>query len=139
MVILGFYWAMLDHLFEILKVIFRILVGLDEDDFQLILLQYNSSFIRYEILPGIFSNTELSEVTYTIADHEGTLQIENNDISMKTKPLLTRFGGTFLTSSFDEKLIGFHMKNSILHFWVSHQMGTINLLMQFMLIAQVYT
>ena len=130
---------MLDHLFEILKVIFRILVGLDEDDFQLILLQYNSSFIRYEILPGIFSNTELSEVTYTIADHEGTLQIENNDISMKTKPLLTRFGGTLLTSSFDEKLIGFHMKNSILHFWVSHQMGTINLLMQFMLIAQVYT
>ena len=30
-----------------------------------------------------------------MGDHEGTLQIEYDDISMKTNLILTRFGGTF--------------------------------------------
>ena len=30
-------------------------------------------------------------------DHEGTLKIEYDDLSMKTELVLTRFGGTFLT------------------------------------------
>ena len=51
-----------------------------------------------------------------MADHEGTLPIEYDDISMKTKPILTRFGGTFGMLRFDEKsffntLLGFR------HYW----------------------
>ena len=47
-----------------------------------------------------------------MGDHEGTLQTKNDDISMKTKPILARFGGTFATLRFDEKyffntLLGF--------------------------------
>ena len=32
-----------------------IVVGLDEDDIQLILKQYNSKFIKYERPPGVYS------------------------------------------------------------------------------------
>ena len=47
-----------------------------------------------------------------MGDHEKTLQIEFDDISMKTKLILTRFGSTFGTLRFDEKaflntLLGF--------------------------------
>ena len=38
-----------------------------------------------------------------MGDHEGTLQIEFDDISVKTKLILTRFGGTFGTLRFIEK------------------------------------
>ena len=38
-----------------------------------------------------------------MGDHEGTLQTEYDDITMKTKPTLTRFGSTFGTWRFDEK------------------------------------
>ena len=50
-------------------------VGLDEDDIQLILKQYNSTFVTYELSPGIYTNKDISEAVYTIGDHEGTLQI----------------------------------------------------------------
>ena len=43
-----------------------------------------------------------------MGDHEGTLKNENNDISMKTKLILTRSSGTFGTLGFVEKIIGFH-------------------------------
>ena len=33
----------------------RIVVGFDEDDIQLILKQYNSKFVTYELLPGIYT------------------------------------------------------------------------------------
>ena len=49
---------------------------------------------------------------YTMGDHDETLQLENDDINMKTKLIFTRFGGTFGTLRFDEKsflntLLGF--------------------------------
>ena len=81
----------------------RIVVGLDEDVILLILKQYNSNFVTYELSPGIYSIKDISEVVYTMGDHEGTLQIEYDDIRMKTKPILTRFGGTFGTLRFDER------------------------------------
>ena len=37
-----YYWVMLDLYFENLKVFFKIVVGLDEDDINLDLKQYNS-------------------------------------------------------------------------------------------------
>ena len=38
-----------------------------------------------------------------MGDHEGTLQIGYFDVSMKTKLVLTRSGGTFGRLRFDEK------------------------------------
>ena len=54
----------------------RILVGLNEDDIQLILKQYNADFATFEILPGFNSIEDISEVVHTRGDHEGTLKIE---------------------------------------------------------------
>ena len=67
----------------------RIVIGLDEDDIQLILKQYNEKFITYELSPGIYTIKDFSEAVHTIGDHKGTLKIEYDDISMKTKPILT--------------------------------------------------
>ena len=36
---------------------------------------------------------DISEVVYTMGDHEGTLQLEYDDISRKTKFILKRFDG----------------------------------------------
>ena len=82
---------------------FEVVVGLDEDDIQLIWKQNNSNFITFELHPGIYSIKDNSEVVFTMGDHDGTLQTEYNDISMKTKPVLTRSGGTFGTFKSDEK------------------------------------
>ena len=38
-----------------------------------------------------------------MGDHKGTLQIEMDDNNMKTKNVLTRFGGNFGLLRFDEK------------------------------------
>ena len=51
-----------------------------------------------------------------MGDQEGTLQIEYDDISMKRKPILTRFGGTFGTLMFNEKLF-FNTLLSFTPFW----------------------
>ena len=66
--------------------------------------QNNSNFGNCELLPGIHTIKDISEAVYTMGDHEGTLQIEYCDISMRKKPNLTRFGGNFGTLRFDEKI-----------------------------------
>ena len=66
-------------------------------------------------------------------DHEGTLQIEYYNISMKTKLKLTRFGGTFPTLRFDRK----SFFNTLLGFTTYN--GVILPLLHFLLIAQVVT
>ena len=49
----------------------RIVVGLDEDDFQLILKQYNANFVTYELDPSIYTTIEdLQEAVYRLGDHE---------------------------------------------------------------------
>ena len=63
----------------------RMVVGLDEDDIQLVLKQYNSNFVVYGLFPGIYAIKDNAEVVYTMEDHEGTLGNEYEDISMKTK------------------------------------------------------
>ena len=83
----------------------RIVIGLDEGDFQLILKQYFSKSVTYEILTGIYTITDISEVVYTMGDHEGTHQIEYDVVSLKTKFVLTRFRGTFGTIRFDENSV----------------------------------
>ena len=64
----------------------RIFVVLDEKNIQLILKQHISGYINYEISSGIYPTKDVSELVYTIGDHEGTPKIEYDDISMKTKP-----------------------------------------------------
>ena len=65
-----------------------------------------------KITPGIYTIEDISEAVNKIGDHERTLQIENDDITMKTELFLTRFGSTFGTLRFNEKsffnaLLGF--------------------------------
>ena len=79
----------------------RIVVGLDEDDIRLILKQYN--FVSYKLSLGIYPIKNSAENDYKMGDHEGTLQIEYKDDTMKTKLILTRSGSTFGTLRFDEK------------------------------------
>ena len=76
---------------------------MDEDNFQLILKQCNSNFVTYEISPGIYSIEDISGAVYTMGDHERTLPIEDDDISLKTKFNISRFGGSFRTLRFDVK------------------------------------
>ena len=81
----------------------RIEVGLAEKFLQLFLKQYKSNFGTYEMSPCIFSIKVISEVVYSMGDHEGTLQIEVQDISLKKNPFLTCSGGTFGTLRFNDK------------------------------------
>ena len=81
----------------------RIVFGLDEDDIHLILKQYNANFVTYELDPGNYTTEDLQKAVYFLGDHEGTLQIEYDDLNKKTKNILTRFGSIFGTLGFDEK------------------------------------
>ena len=57
----------------------RIFVGLEEDNIQLILKQYNEKFVTYELNPGNYTIEDLKKAVYPLGDHEGTLQIEYDD------------------------------------------------------------
>ena len=75
----------------------RIVAGLDKEDFHLILKQFSSLFVTYILTLGIYTNKDIAEAVYTTGDHEGTLQIKYDDVTMKTKLVLNRFGSTFGT------------------------------------------
>ena len=66
----------------------RIRVGLDEEDIQLILKEYNSHFITFEVSPGIYTIQDISEIINTFSGHNEVIEIEYNDVSMKTKTIL---------------------------------------------------
>ena len=112
----------------------RIVVGLDENDIQIILKHYNEKFITYQLSPGIYTIEHISNAVYTMGDHQGSLRIEYDDDndSVKTKPNLPRLRLTFGTLRFDEK----SFFNTLL---VSHYIGIINLQTLIMAILQVYT
>ena len=78
---------------------------LNEDEIKLISKQYNSHFVTHEIPPGIYTNKDISDAVYTMGDHEETLQLDFDDIIMKTKLVLSRFGCTFGTKRFDKKIV----------------------------------
>ena len=70
----------------------RIVVGLNENDIQLILKQFNEKNITYELSPGIYTVKNISEAVHPLGDYDGTLNIEYEENTMKTKLILTRFG-----------------------------------------------
>ena len=63
----------------------RIVVGLDEQDVQLILKQYNSHFNTYELTPGSYTIQDISDAVHAFSGHLEIIQIEYDDITMKTK------------------------------------------------------
>ena len=109
----------------------RIVVGLDEDDIRLILKQNNPNFVTFELDPGNYTTEDLQKAAHLLGDHEGTLQIESDDIDKKTNFFQTRLGSPFGTLRLDEKSF-FH------NFYVSHHIGTLNLQTLFLLIVLVF-
>ena len=51
----------------------RIVVGLEEDNIQLTLKQYNENFVTYELDPGNYTIEDLQKAVYPFGDHEGNL------------------------------------------------------------------
>ena len=76
-----------------------------EDDIKLVLDEYNSSFITYEIEPGIYSYREISEALFYILQSEhpqsgSGILIRLDDVTRKTK-LIVNSG--IIAIRFDEK------------------------------------
>ena len=98
----------------------RIVVRLDEEDIHLILKEYNSHFITYELTPGIYSIQDISDTIHTFSGHMETIQIEYDDISMKTKIILKYIGGQNMlvlgTLRFDERSF-FHTLLGFIPYW----------------------
>ena len=68
----------------------RTQIDLIEDDIKLVLEEYNSSSITYEISPGIYTFKDISEALFNILQSEypvpsNTIVIEFDDITRKTK------------------------------------------------------
>ena len=83
----------------------RTQIDLVEDDIKLVLDEYNSSFITYELDPGIYTFKDISEALFNILQSEypgpsNVIDIEYDDITMKTK-LVVRDG--IIAIRFDEK------------------------------------
>ena len=66
----------------------RIVEGLDEEDIQLISKQRNSYFVTYELTPGIYTFQDISDTIHTFSGHNEIIEIEYDDIIMKTKTIL---------------------------------------------------
>ena len=66
----------------------RLVVGLDEVDIRLILKEYNSHFITYELTPGIYTIQDNSEAIQTFSGHQETIQLKYDDISIRTTIVL---------------------------------------------------
>ena len=83
----------------------RTQIDLIEDDIKLVLDEYNSSFIIYELQPGIYTFKDISEALFNIIQFEypglsNVIDIEYDDLTMKTK-LVVRSG--IIAIRFDEQ------------------------------------
>ena len=107
----GYYILLTNYFgspFEDFESYLRLVVGLYEDDIQLILKQYNSNFVTYEITPGIYTFKDISEAIYKIAGERGSLKSIYDDVSMKTKLIFDYFSSLrFHKKSVFHTLLGF--------------------------------
>ena len=76
-----------------------------QDDIKLVLDKYSSSFITYELDPGIYTFKDISKALFNILQSEypgpsNVIDIEYDDITMKTK-LVVKSG--IIAIRFDEK------------------------------------
>ena len=100
--------------FQDFESLLRTQIDLVEDDIKLVLDEYNSSFITYELEPGIYSYKDISEALFNILQSEypipsSTIVIEFDDITRKTKLVVSN---GIIAIRFDEK----SFFNSILGF-----------------------
>ena len=92
----------------------RAQIDLVEDDIKLVLDEYNSNFITYELEPGIYSYRDIAEVVFYILHSEypqsnSEILIRVDDITRKTK-LVARSGIIairFDENSFFSTILGF--------------------------------
>ena len=94
-----------NSVFQDFESFLRTQIDLVEDDIELVLEEYNSNFITYELTPGIYTFKDISEALYNILQSEypgpgNVIDIEYDDITMKTK-LVVRYG--IIAIRFDEK------------------------------------
>ena len=66
----------------------RFLIGLDEEDIQLILKEYNSHFITYQLTPGIYTMQDISDAIKTFSGHEVTIELVYDDITKRATIVL---------------------------------------------------
>ena len=83
----------------------RTQIDLIEDDVKLVLDEYNSSFITYELQPGIYTFKDISEALFNILQSEypvpsNTIVIEFDNITRKTKLVVN---SSIIAIRFDEK------------------------------------
>ena len=95
----------ISSVFQDFESFLRTQIDLVEDDIKLVLDEYNSSFITYELEPGIYTFKDISEALYNIIQSEylepaNVIDIEYDDITMKTK-LVVGYG--IIAIRFDEK------------------------------------
>ena len=100
--ILAIYIA---SVFQDFESFLRTQIDLVEDDIKLVLDEYTSSFITYELEPGIYTFKDISEALFNILQLEypgpsNAIVIEFDDITRKTK-LVVRPG--IIAIRFDEK------------------------------------
>ena len=62
----------------------RLVIGLDERCIQLILKEYNSHFITYELTPGIYTIQDISDAIQNFSGHQETIELGYDDINMRT-------------------------------------------------------
>ena len=87
MLILSMYF---DSVFQDFESLLRTEIDLVEDDIRLVLGEYNSSFITYELEPGIYTSKDNSEAFFNILQPESrvynnSVDVEKDDRTMKTK------------------------------------------------------
>ena len=95
----------ISSVFQDFESFLRTQIDLIEDDIKLVLDEYNSSFITYELQPGIYTFKEISEALFNILQSEypgpsNVIDIEYDDITMKSK-LVVRSG--IIAIRFDEQ------------------------------------
>ena len=85
-----------------------------EDDIKLVLDEYNSSFITYELGPGIYTFKDVSEALFNILQSEyltpsNTIVVEFDDVSRKTKLVVSNgiIAIRFDENSFFSTILGF--------------------------------
>ena len=79
--------------FQDFECFLRTQIELVEDDIKLVLDEYNSNFVTYEITPGIYTFKDVSEALFNILQSEypgpsNVIDIEYDDLTMKTKLVL---------------------------------------------------
>ena len=66
----------------------RLVIGLDERDILLILKEYNSHFITYQLTPGIYTIQDISDAIETFSGHEVTIELVYDDITKRVTIVL---------------------------------------------------